>query len=339
MSQDNWTITKLLSSMQGYFHSRNLGSPRLDAEVLLSHVLQCDRIYLYTHFDQPLTDTERAALRELTRKRGQGEPVAYLVGVREFYSRDFAVSKSVLIPRPETEHVVESALRWYQHTKPKAPRICDVGTGSGAIGITLACEIEDAQVVLTDLSPEALAVAWANAQRLGVSDRITCVHADLLTPHADAGEAGAALGAPFDIVVSNLPYIADGDMAMLPKDVIGFEPHLALRGGPQGLSCLLALCKNLQPSLCASAFVALEMGEGQGEAVRGALAAAMPHVGSANDLAGIERVVAGWNDPTFRLDAPSPFAGLGFQEDSEQASETSLGSEAQMHDASSHLRD
>jgi len=307
---DTWTISKLLSSLQGYLQGRGIENPRLDAEVLISHVLKCDRIRLYTHFDQPVTEDERTTLRELARRRGQGEPVAYLTGVREFFSRDFAVNQSVLIPRPETEHVVECALAWYRHAQPRAPRICDVGTGSGAIGITLACEIPDAQVVLTDLSPEALAVAEGNAQKLGVGDRVTCVQANLLTPQESAGAAAEALEKNFDIIVSNPPYIAEGDLAGLPRDVAHFEPHLALKAGAEGLDCLLALCAAVPKSLAASAFLAVEMGEGQGDAVRQAMAAILPHVAGVEDLAGIERVVAGWHDATFNLSAPSPFMGV-----------------------------
>jgi release factor glutamine methyltransferase len=306
---DVWTISKLLGSLQGYLRGRGIEGPRLDAEVLISHVLKCDRIRLYTHFDQPVTEAERTTLRELARRRGQGEPIAYLTGVREFFSRDFAVNPNVLIPRPETEHVVECALAWYRHAQPQNLRICDVGTGSGAIGITLACEIPDAQVVLTDLSPEALAVAEGNAQALGVSERVTCVRANLLTPQEPAGAAAQALAKPFDIIVSNPPYIAEGEMAGLPRDVAGFEPHLALTAGAEGLDCLLALCAAVPKSLSASGFCAVEMGEGQGDAVRHAMAAILPHVAGIQDLAGIERVVAGWHDATFSLSASSPFMG------------------------------
>lgn len=336
--QDAWTIAKLLGSMQSYFHSRRMDSPRLDAEVLLSFVLGRDRMYLYTHFDQPLTDVERTALRELTRRRGQGEPVAYLTGSREFYGRDFSVNAHVLIPRPETEHVIDSVLAWVRHTGAQAPRICDVGTGSGAIGLTLACEIPGAQVVLTDVSAEALTVAQTNAQALGVADRITCVHADLFTPMTQAPQK-LALDEPFDIVVSNPPYIAEGDMASLPRDVGLYEPRLALSAGPEGLDCLQGLCKALATKLCPSAFVALEMGEGQGRAVRAALGAVLPHIDSAFDLAGIERVVAGWHDASFTLGAPSPFAGLGHVKVAEVQGEEGGSEQEAVDDPMGYQRD
>lgn len=302
-----WTISKLLASLQGYFAKNGSDSPRLDAEVLLGHVLQCERIHLYTRFDQPLTDAERDTLRALAKRRSQGEPIAYLVGCKEFYSRDFAVNAHVLIPRPETEHVVESALAWHAHARPVAPRICDVGTGSGAIGITLACEIEDAHVVLADLSVEALAVAQKNAERHGVADRITCVHANLLEGMAPS--VTQVLQPPFDIIVSNPPYIATGEMAQLPRDVAHYEPHLALAAGPQGLDCLQALCAQLPPHLGPAAFVALEMGEGQGDAVRAALGRVLPHCATVKDLAGSERVVAGWHDESFSLADQLSFLG------------------------------
>lgn len=305
MSPPTWTIASLLASMQSYFAARHIASARLDAEVLLTHVLRRDRIYLYTHFDEPLTDEARATLRELTRRRGAHEPVAYLVGRREFFSRDFEVNGDVLIPRPETEHVVEGALTWVRRRGLDAVRICDVGTGSGAIALTLAAELPQAQVVAVDVSAAALAVAARNAARLGVADRVALVQADVF----DAPGAGAAaLAGPFDVVVSNPPYIAADEMAQLPQTVRGFEPHVALAAGARGMDVLERLCRGLRGRLGADAFVAIEVGYGQAESVRALLQGQFARTALVPDLAGIERVVAAWTDGAFALGAV-PFAG------------------------------
>lgn len=305
MSPPTWTIATLLASMQSYFTARKIPSARLDAEVLLTHVLGCDRIYLYTHFDEPLTDDARTALRELTRRRGSHEPIAYLTGSREFFSREFRVTADVLIPRPETEHVVESALTWARSRGAGPLRICDIGTGSGAIAVTLAAELPDAHVVAVDVSPAALAVAQDNASRLGVLARMEFVQADLF---AAPGAGAQALAEPFDMVVSNPPYIAAGDMAGLPQTVRGFEPHLALTAGPQGMDVLTRLCAGLRGRLAAEAFVAIEVGEGQAAAVRSLLQQSFAGTALVPDLAGIERVVAAWTDTAFEL-GRVPFAG------------------------------
>lgn len=296
---ERWTIAKILASIQGYLNERGIEQPRLDAEVLVAHVLERDRIYLYTHFDQPLAEDERAALRTLTRRRGAREPIAYLVGQQEFFGRTFAVSADVLIPRPETEHVVEAALSFLRHGGPRPVRLCDVGTGSGALAVTLACEWPEAQVVATDLSAAALEQAQANAQQHGVADRITFVLADVLTPKDASTPEAQALGAPFDVIVSNPPYIPERDYAGLQPEVHHFEPKLALTSGPEGLDMMARLCRALSTALTLNGFFAAEMGHDQAEAVLALVRPHLPHTAVVRDLAGHERVATGWYDGGF----------------------------------------
>jgi release factor glutamine methyltransferase len=299
VSAERWTIAKILASIQGYLTERGIELPRLDAEVLVAHVLKRDRIYLYTHFDQPLSEDERAALRTLTRRRGAREPIAYLVGQQEFFGRTFTVSPDVLIPRPETEHVVEAALSFLRHGGPRPVRLCDVGTGSGALAVTLAAEWPEAEVVAIDVSPAALAQAQANAQAHGVADKITWVLADVLTPKEPSAPEAQALATPFDVIVSNPPYIRDGDHAGLQPEVGKFEPKLALTSGVDGLDVMRRLCAALPRALSPQGFFAAEMGHDQAEAVLELLRPHLPHTAVVHDLSGHERVATGWFDPSF----------------------------------------
>ncbi|NBP52270.1 MAG: peptide chain release factor N(5)-glutamine methyltransferase, partial [Actinobacteria bacterium] len=178
-SPEAWTVGRLLAWTTQWLGGRGSESPRLDAEVLLAHVRGCSRILLYTAFDQVVGDAERARFRELVKRRGDGEPVAYLTGTREFFSLPFAVSKAVLVPRPETEQLVVRSIDLFRDAA--SPRIADVGTGSGAIAVTLAKHLPNASITAIDVSPEALAVARANAEAHGVADRIEFVESDLFS--------------------------------------------------------------------------------------------------------------------------------------------------------------
>lgn len=221
-----WTTLKVLEWTTDRFGRAAIPSPRLEAQVLLAHVLACDRVRLYTNFDQPLGEAELAAYRRLIQRRLDGEPVAYLVNEQEFWSLPFHVDAGVLIPRRDTETVIEVILdRIEDRTRPL--RIVDIATGSGAIAVTLARELPAAQVVATDLSEAAVRIAARNAARNGVGDRVEVRMGDLLAPVA--GEQ-----AGFDIVVSNPPYIPSADIAGLSRDV-RCEPRQALDGGADGL--------------------------------------------------------------------------------------------------------
>ena len=278
-----WTIERILRRTQDYFAQKGIGSARLDAEVLLAHALGCNRVRLYTHFDQPLTSSELDSFRALVRRRAQREPVAYLCGTREFFSRDFAVSPDVLIPRPETEHLVESALEWLQSQGLTAPRILDVGTGSGALAVTLAAEVPASRVTACDMSAAALQIAARNAAAHGVHERIQWGHGDLLAPVAG----------PFDLIVSNPPYVASGDRPELERDVRDYEPSLALFAGTDGLDIIRRLLPQAVAALARPGLFLCEFGSTQGPVVETLVRAAGPweDVQILPDLQGHPRLV------------------------------------------------
>jgi len=283
MSDDVWTVGRLLTWTTDWLGARGSDAPRLDAEVLLAHVRGCPRIALYTAFDTPVADAERARFRELVKRRGEGEPVAYLVGSREFFSLPFTVTKDVLIPRPETEGLVVRSLDLVKGAA--APRIADVGTGSGAIAVTLAKQLPKATLVATDIAPAALAVAAANAARHGVAERIAFVECDLL---ADPRAAG-----PWDVIVSNPPYVRDDEYPALPRDVRDHEPKSALVAGPTGVEIVTRLAAEAAERLAPGGWLLVEIGPSTAAAAEAALAAQAGLVPgpTLKDLAGLPRIV------------------------------------------------
>lgn len=243
----------------------------VDAQVLLAHVLGVGRAWLIAHATDPLPRDPADAFFALAKRRREGEPVAYLTGRREFHGLDLEVTPAVLIPRPETETLVEAALGL-----PAGARVLDVATGSGAVALALADERPDLTITGTDASPAALEVARANAARLRLE--VTLREADLMD--------GA--GGPFDAVLANLPYVAAADLPGLGPE-LAYEPAAALDGGPDGL----ALVRRLAAQAADVPFVALEVGAGQAAAVAALLAPAHPRIETCPDLSGIERVVVG----------------------------------------------
>jgi release factor glutamine methyltransferase len=226
MTDDIWTVGRLLTWTTGYLKQQGGESPRLDSEVLLAHARQTERISLYTSFDEVVDEIVRGRFRELVKRRAAGCPVAYLVGHREFYSLSFEVTPDVLIPRPETEFLVMSALDWAKAQDPdRAWRVLEVGTGSGVIAVCLAKYLPQAQIVATDISAAALQIARRNAQRHNVVDRIQFVEQDLATADHLAN---------CDMLVSNPPYVAQAEAAGLTREVRDHEPHTALFGGQRG---------------------------------------------------------------------------------------------------------
>jgi release factor glutamine methyltransferase len=223
---DSWTIGRLLTWTTEYLKKHGSESPRLDAEVLLAHVRGCARILLYTAFDEPADEKTRTAFRELVRRRAEGAPVAYLVGRREFYSLSFRVTPHVLIPRPETEHVVVTLLDRAKARGGEAIQIADVGTGSGILAICAAKYLPSATVTAIDISEAALAVARANAEEHKVADRIRLVPSNLFD--------GVPPGETFDFIVSNPPYVSEAEFANLAPDVRQHEPRQALVAGRRG---------------------------------------------------------------------------------------------------------
>jgi len=222
-----WTVGRLLGWTADYFKDHGSDNARLDAEVLLAKALSCRRIELYTRFDEQPGDDVKAAFRELVRRRAAGEPVAYLVGRREFYSLSFRVTPAVLIPRPETEHLVIALLDLARaRGDGGACAVADVGTGSGAIAVCVARHLPGCRVTAIDASPAALEVARQNAADHGVADRIDFVQSDLF--------ASVDGRAAFDFIVSNPPYVADSELDQLAEEVRRFEPREALLAGPRG---------------------------------------------------------------------------------------------------------
>jgi release factor glutamine methyltransferase len=254
-------------------------APRSDAELLLRHVLHCDRAWLLAHPEILLTDTQAAEYAALLARRAQHEPIQYILGEQEFYGLRFRVTPAVLIPRPETEHLVEAVLARVPHNRDV--RIADVGTGSGAIAIALASALPRAQIDALDISEVALEIAQENAQTLGVADRIAFHRSDLLA---------AVRGTLYDAVVSNPPYIASTET--LEPQVQAWEPHGALFAGPDGLDTYRRLLPQALDSLHPGGLLALELGAGQQTALE-ALFASHPQFEEPAflpDLQGIPRV-------------------------------------------------
>lgn len=264
MTSETWTIRKVLTWTTQHFEKRQVDAPRLTAEILLSHVLKLGRVRLYVDLDRPLSKDELASYKALIARRLAGEPTQYLTGQKEFYNRTFKVDARVLIPRPETELLVEACLRALPKDAPS--RALDVCTGSGCIAISLAAERPQATVVATDLSPDAVALARENAEALKVADRVTVLQGDLFSPLPPDS-------ARFHVVVSNPPYVASGDIPGLSAEVRR-EPKLALDGGADGLVAVRRVVKDARRWLEPGGLLAMEIGEDQGPAVLELLRAA-----------------------------------------------------------------
>jgi release factor glutamine methyltransferase len=256
---DEWTVRRIIDWTTAHLKKHGSETPRLDTEILLAHARGCRRIELYTRFDDVLNERERTTMRDLVRRRAQSEPVAYLVGHREFFALDFQVTPAVLIPRPDTETLVVELLDVAKHLT--APRILDVGTGSGCIAVAAAVNHPTTQVTATDLSDAALAVARQNAQCHHVLDRIRFLSGDLFGP--------VGQNEPFDVVVSNPPYIADRERETLQSDVRRYEPHSALFSGPTGLELLFRLIDEAPWHLTAGGTLILEISPEQAPSVAG----------------------------------------------------------------------
>ena len=255
-----WTLLAVLEWTTRRFTDAGIVPPRLEAQMLLGSVLGLSRVQLYTNHDRPLSEAELAKCRELIRRRLAGEPTAYLVGEQEFWGLSFAVNRDVLIPRRDSETVIEVVLDLIPADERATPRrVVDLCTGSGALAVTLARELTGARVIATDVSPAAAAAARANAERAGVAERVEVRIGDLW--HA---VAGAAL---FDVVVSNPPYVRHGDLSGLPVEV-RHEPTLALDGGPDGFAVVRPLVAGLAAATAPGAIVALEHGYDQAADVR-----------------------------------------------------------------------
>jgi release factor glutamine methyltransferase len=280
----------LLDSLQlanDFLDGKGVESPRLDAEVLLAHVLGSSRLELYTSYDRPLVGAEVDAYRETLRRRAAREPVGYITGSREFWSLELIVDRRVLIPRPETELLVEfakEALGDGAGNGADHVTVADIGTGSGAVAVAVAIECADVRVVATDRSAASLEVAPINAARHRVADRIEFVEGDLFEPLADRP--------PFELIVSNPPYVRDDEYETLAPEVRLWEPAPALVGGPDGMEPTRRLIAEAPDHLCADGWLAIEVGSQADLVCRCFAERGWRDVTVRKDLAGHDRVVA-----------------------------------------------
>lgn len=261
-----WTIGELLGWTTDFFQKKNIDEARLSAELLLAHTLGCSRMALYTQYERVPSDPQLAAYREAVKQRAERVPVAYLIGKAGFFALDFAVNRHVLIPRPDTETLVEQLIQRVRLTPGwETPTILDLGTGSGCIAISLAKNLPKALVVAVDKSPEALAVAKTNAESLKVGDRVLLVEGDLFD-----GIVGLPAPWPqkFHVIVSNPPYIPTSEIEKLQAEVRDHEPRLALDGGADGMDILRKIITQAKSHLLPGGLLGVEIMFNQGAAVQ-----------------------------------------------------------------------
>lgn len=282
---ERWTVGDVLQWTAAYFRRKGIANPRLDAEVLLAHALGVERLHLYMNYDRPLLPAERERYRELVRRRAAREPVALIVAEKEFWSTPLRAAAGVLVPRPETELLVEVVLREIKNMS--SPRILEIGTGSGAVSIALSKERPDAAIVATDVDPLALSAAAHNSEMAGVAARVHVVGMDLFV--------GLRRGARFDVICSNPPYVPADMIPTLQPEIVLFEPRRALDGGPDGLDVIRRIAADAVHFLADRGVLALEIGEDQATAVTEILihAGISRDVRTFSDLAGKPRVVIG----------------------------------------------
>jgi release factor glutamine methyltransferase len=254
------TVLEVLQSTTGYFQKRNIDSPRLNAEHLLAHVLSRKRMELYLDFERQLRESELAPLRELVKRRGTGEPLQHLLGTVEFCGRSFRCDKRALVPRPETEQLIELLITHFK-SEIADSRMIDVGTGSGIIALTLAAEFPEAEIVGADISEDALMLARENAERLGLADRVHFLQSNLLE----------SVQTHFNLIVANLPYVSTEDRHNLSREVL-HDPEVALFAGARGDELVRQLIGQASSWLRPGGMLAMEIGIGQSEALVAALA-------------------------------------------------------------------
>jgi len=254
-----WIIKDLLPVSTDYLKKKNIESPRLCAEILLSHQLGLSRLKLYLEYDQPVGANDLGSYREMIKRLAEGEPIQYITGIQEFWSMDFIVNKDVLIPRPETEILVEQAIRVYKennYAELPAVNILDICTGSGAIAVAIASELKNAEIFASDISGDALNTARLNITRHGMQKRITPLEGDLFEPFK-------GLNNHFDIIVSNPPYVSKEEYSLLPVKIRDFEPRIALESGADGLNHIRAILEYAPKYLKPGGWLMLEMDPSQ----------------------------------------------------------------------------
>ena len=261
-SQTQWYPLDIIRWTTQFFTEKGIPNPRHDAEYLLASILKCPRIDLYLKHDREISTLHRTQYKELIQRRARREPLQYILGTQDFWKLTLKVTPDVLIPRPETELLVEAALKILQQNAATNPTILDIGTGSGCIALTLAQEIPNSQVIATEISKPALAIAQANAASLDLKDRVHFVLTDLTSTLAWQAE-----GRCFDIIISNPPYIARTEFPSLQPEVRDFEPRVALDGGEDGLDFYPRIFQDAQILLAEGGWLLLEMGEGHADAL------------------------------------------------------------------------
>ena len=274
------TLKQVLSQARKVLAAHNIEDASLESELLLKHALKIDRVQFYLNLDRELSPDEETTFWQLVERRLKGEPTAYITGHREFYGLDFYVDPRVLIPRPESELLVEKALELAKSRHIAA--IADIGTGCGVIAISLALNLPQAKIYATDISASALEVAQINCHKHGVADRICLLQGDLLDPSPE----------PVDLIIANLPYVKEAELSRTGPT--NFEPKVALNGGPAGLDKIRKLCRQAKGKLNPQGCLLLEIGQGQRRAVTTLLRGLFPSAGLEvfPDLNGIDRVVS-----------------------------------------------
>jgi len=304
-----WTLGKLIEWTRGFFEKKGIPQPRLEAEILLAHVLGIERIDLYLKYDQPVGEAERAAYRDLVRRRAGGEPTRYLTGGCEFMSLALKVTPACLIPRPETELLVEEVLRLAGVRSPRRPAMAapaagaaapagpaaptaplsaiDLCTGCGCVAVSLAAYLPHGRVTATDISPEALAVARTNAEAHGVAGRVTLLEGDLYEP-LDAADVQ-----PADFLAANPPYVAEAEWETLAPEIRLHEPRAALVAGPAGTEIIERILKGAPAYLKPGGALLVEIGDKQGAAVaqKAAAVRGLADVRILKDYAGLDRIL------------------------------------------------
>jgi release factor glutamine methyltransferase len=287
-------IKETLENTVNFFEEHNIENARLDAEILLADLLNMERIDLYLNFDLPLKGEELEEYRKRIIKRARREPVAYITGYKEFMSLNFNVNKSVLIPRPETELLVEEILSYCKENDIVSPNIVDVGVGSGAIAVSIAYYMERAKVLGIDISESVLKIASLNIKKYNLDKRVKVIKGDLISPLIKMGKNNV------DIIVSNPPYISKEEMKTLPEEVLK-EPGLALYGGSDGLDIYKRLIKQVEGFL-SRGLLALEIGNRQANSVKGFFSRGFWNkIEIKQDYSGNDRLIMALREPGTKL--------------------------------------
>ena len=288
MNNKTWTILRLINWTSQYFSENGIENPRLDAEVLLAHSLRTNRLRLYLNYDKPILKGELREYKKLIKRRTRREPLQYITGYQEFWSLNLKVTKGVLIPRPETEILVEEALKTFPQNESfdKTINILELGTGSGAVAIALAKELQRGSIVATDISDIAIKTARENAKVHGLEEQITFLKGSLFEPVRER------IGT-FNLVISNPPYIPIEDFRDIQPEVRDFEPRISLNGGKEGLKFYRQILSQIGRYLAKDGWVILELGKGQAEKVTRLieLTGEFNPTSIVKDFSGIERVV------------------------------------------------